>query len=558
MDNVPSTFPPNYATSDYISPVDSPEERRLPVGVCIVGAGPAGLACAIRLSQLLEKEPEVKAALGEFPVTVLERSKYPGAHLVSGACVNPIAFKYLFPDISVKDLPFEKEVNKEAVYFLTGKHFFRIPTPPTMKNHGNYVASIAKIGQWLGKKAEEAGVTILSESPGYKLLVENGQVKGVRTKDKGRDQNSEKMSNFEPGNDILAQVTVLCEGTQGHLTSAAIEHFNLAGENPQIYALGVKEIWKVAKPLDRVIHTMGWPLRLSKKQGEFGGSFAYPLGEDKVSLGLVVGLDYHDAFLSVHDLLQKMKLHPLFQKMLEGGERLEKGWGAKTIPEGGLYSLPKKFHVPGLMMCGDGPGFVNVPALKGIHYAMWSGILAAENIVASIKEKKGLEGYDDAIKKSFIWKDLKKVRNMRQAFQGRGLFKGSLLAGLMTVTGGAFPGGLFKTKADKEQPLFLGEQTYPKSDGKTTFDKLSSAYASGNRSRDKQPNHIQIHTQPSNIVGESWINLCPAQVYEWKEEAGEKKLFINPTNCVHCGAITAKGGRLTPQEGGSGPEYTET
>lgn len=557
MNNAPAQFPPDYQASDYISVVEGSGELRLPVGVCIVGAGPSGLACAIRLSQLLEKEPEIKAALGEFPVAVLERSKYPGAHLVSGACVNPIAFKYLFPEMPLSEMPFETEVNREAVHFLTQEKSFRIPTPPTMKNHGNWTASISKIGRWLGKKAEELGVTILPESPGYKLLVENGEVKGVRTHDKGRDQNGEKMSNFEPGNDITARVTVLCEGTQGHLTTAAVEHFRLAGENPQIYALGVKEIWKVKKPLDRVIHTMGWPLRLGKKYGEFGGSFAYPLGHDKVSVGLVVGLDTHDASVSVHDLLQQLKLHPLFRKILDGGERLEKGWGAKTIPEGGFYSLPSRLHVPGMVMCGDGPGFVNVPALKGIHYAMWSGILAAENIVAAIREEKGLEGYDAAVKKSFIWNDLKKVRNMRQAFQ-HGFLKGAVSAGLMTLTGGAFPGGIFKTKPDKEQPLFLGKRDYPKADGKKTFDKLSSAYASGNRSRDKQPNHIKVAAEPSEIVGEAWIHMCPAQVYEWKEEGGKKKLFINPTNCIHCGAITAKGGRLTPQEGGSGPEYEET
>lgn len=560
----PSQFPPPYRAEEFISGLTSASEKRLPVGILIVGGGPAGLSAAIRLSQLLETAPDLKAGLGEFPIVVLEKGKYPGAHLVSGAVINPIAFKKLFPSLPQKEWPFFGEVKKEAVYFLTSKNAVRLPTPPTMRNHGNFVASLSRFGTWLGEEAGKLGVTILSETAAFKLLVENGAVNGVRTGDKGRDRSGQPLSNFEEGLDMPAAVTLLAEGTQGHLTQAAIEHFKIAGANPQIYALGVKEIWEVARPLDRVIHTMGWPLRLSKKFGEFGGSFAYPLGANRVSLGLVVGLDHHDASLSVHDLLQEMKLHPLFKKILEGGRRIEKGWGAKTIPEGGFYSLPRKLHLPGALLLGDAAGFVNVPALKGIHYGMESGILAAETIFAALKAKQDLKqaavlaAYDAAVRRSFIWKDLRRVRNMRQAFQW-GFFPGAALAGLMTLTAGLFPGWRFGTKSDAEQKLFFGGKKYPKPDGQYTFDKLSSTYASGNRSRDNQPNHLRVETKVSEEIGESWIHMCPANVYEWKTDgAGKKIIQTNPSNCIHCGAISAKGGRLTPPEGGSGPEYTET
>lgn len=548
----PSQFPPPYCAEEFISTITSPPEKRLPVGILIVGAGPSGLSAAIRLSQLLETAPEIKQSLGEFPIVVLEKGKYPGAHLLSGAVINSIVFKKLFPNLPEKDWPFFGRVKKEGVYFLTKKGTFPLPTPPTMRNHGNYVASLSRFGAWLAGEAEKLGVTILSETVASKLLVENGVVQGVRTGDKGRDRDGKPLSNFEEGVDVVAQISLLAEGTQGHLTQTAIEHFQLQGANPQIYALGVKEIWEVARPLDRVIHTMGWPLRLSKKYGEFGGSFAYPVGKDRVSLGLVVGLDYHDASLSVHDLLQEMKLHPLFRKILDGGRRLDKGWGAKTIPEGGFYALPKKLYAPGALLLGDAAGFVNVPALKGIHYAMQSGILAAENIFAALKGKKDLKsaetlaGYDVAVRTSFIGKDLRRVRNIRQAFQW-GFFPGAALAGLMTATFGLFPGWRFGGRADHQQPLFLGDKKYPKPDGKQTFDKLLSAYASGNRSRDNQPDHLRVTTEVPEVVGEAWIHMCPAEVYEWKTDASDKKIIqTNPTNCIHCGAITAKGGRLTP------------
>jgi electron-transferring-flavoprotein dehydrogenase len=382
-------------------------------------------------------------------------------------------------------------------------------------------------------------------------------VRGIRTGDRGRGRNGEELANFEPGSDIVARVTVLCEGTQGHLTGAAIENFGLAGENPQVWALGVKEVWKVPRPLDRVIHTMGWPLRASARYREFGGSFIYPLGEDTVSLGMVVGLDYRDAELSVHDLLQELKQHPLVHRILDGGERVE--WGAKTIPEGGFVALPRQLWVPGLLLCGDGAGLVNVPALKGIHYAVESGRLAAEAALAAVRPGSSpataLASYDAALRDSFVWKDLQEVRNMRQAF-GRGFWLGGAMAGAMTATKGHFPPGNARLEPDAEQEIITTGRAseYPAPDGKLTFDKLSSVFASGNKTRDDQPSHIRVQTSVPEELGRMWERMCPAQVYEWANGSVQ----VTASNCVQCGAITAKGGRLTPPEGGSGPEYKLT
>src|SRR3989304_2745226 len=333
MANIPADFKPPVAPDEFVTGITDKPEDQIQVGILFVGAGPASLAGAIRLAQLLEDEPELMGSLGEIPIAIMEKGKYPGAHLASGAVINPIAFRKLFPKLPKFEFPFFNPVEKETVYFLTSGSAFPFPVPPpTMQNHGNYVASISKVGTWLAEKAEGMGVLILNETAGMKLLVEDGVVKGVRT--------------------------------------------------------GVKEIWEVPKPLDRVIHTMGWALRMGSKYREFGGTFAYPMGENMVSLGIVVGLDYTDATLSVHDLLQEIKNHPLFRAILDGGKRLDQGWGAKTIPEGGFYSISDRLSVPGALMTGECAGFVNVPALKGIHYAMGSGILAAGSIFEVLKANK--------------------------------------------------------------------------------------------------------------------------------------------------------------------------
>jgi electron-transferring-flavoprotein dehydrogenase len=556
----PADYPPPFDARDYVAAPTDPEDERIEVGILIVGAGPAGLACAIRLGQLLENAPEIRERLGDVPVAVLEKGKQPGSHLLSGAVVNPRALRRLFKGRKrIDEMPFYGRVERESVYFLTPKRAVPIPAPPTMKNDGNYVASLSQLGRWLAEQAEEAGAMILPETSAVKLLAADGRLCGVRTGDKGRGRDGEELGNFEPGADVVARVTVLAEGTQGHLTGVALNRFGLAGENPQVWALGVKEVWKVARPLDRVIHTLGWPLRAAARYREFGGSFIYPMGEDMVTVGMVVGLDYRDAELSVHDLLQELKTHPLVRKLLDGGERV--AWGAKTIPEGGFLSLPRQLHAPGLLICGDGAGLVNVPALKGIHYAIESGSLAAEAAFAALKRGQtpstpgALAVYDEALQQSFVWKDLQQVRNMRQAF-GRGLWLGGALAGAMTATKGHFPRGDARMERDSEQELISTDraQSYPAPDGKLTFDKLSSVFASGNKTRDDQPNHILIRQNVPPELAQMWERLCPARVYE----ATGDGVAVTPSNCVQCGAITAKGGRLTPPEGGSGPEYTLT
>jgi electron-transferring-flavoprotein dehydrogenase len=560
----PSDYPPPFSPDEFVAaPADRADEQ-IDVGILIVGAGPAGLACAIRLGQLLEESPELAEQLGDVPVAVLEKGKEPGSHLLSGAVVNPRGLQRLFKGRKrLDDFPFAGRVEHESVYFLTREYAMRIPTPPTMKNDGHYVASLSQLGRWLAEEAEEAGATILPETSAEKLLVSDGRVLGVRTGDKGRGRNGEELPNFEPGSEIVAKVTVLAEGTQGHLTGVALEHFALEGENPQVWALGVKEVWKVDKPLDRVIHTLGWPLRGKKKFREFGGSFIYPMGGDMVSLGMVVGLDYRDAEVSVHDLLQELKTHHLVREILEGGERV--AWGAKTIPEGGLLSVPRRLHAPGLLITGDGGGLVNVPALKGIHYAIESGRLAAEAALRALGPGEtpwtpgALASSDASLREGFVWKDLQEVRNMRQAF-GRGFWLGGALAGMMTATKGKLPPGNARTERDADQELITTGRaaSYPKPDGELTFDKLSSVYLSGNKTRDDAPDHLRVQRRVPREVAEMWARMCPAQVYEVGEGDGEVTVEVTPSNCVQCGAITAKGGRLTPPEGGAGPEYTVT
>ena len=560
----PADYPPPWSPAEAIRPPTDPADERIDVGFLIVGAGPAGLAAAIRLGQLMEDDPATAERLGEVPVAVLEKGKAPGSHLLSGAVVNPRGLQRLFGDRKRMDeLPFYGAVEAESVLFLKKRTAYRIPTPPTMVNDRNYVASLSQLGRFLADEAEGLGATILPETSAEELLVDGGRVRGVRTGDRGRGRHAEPLANFEPGSDITARVTILAEGTQGHLTGAALERFGLRGEHPQVWALGVKEVWKVAQPLRRVIHTMGWPLRPGRKYREFGGSFVYPMGDDMVTIGMVVGLDYTDVELSVHDLLQELKTHPRISRILEGGERLQ--WGAKTIPEGGFVALPNRFHAPGLLLAGDGVGLVNVPALKGIHYAVESGRLAAEaawrTLERGVSARDALATYDASLRESFIWSDLQEVRNMRQAF-GKGFYVGGALASMSTATKGKFPPGDAATERDADHELIRTDRArrYPAPDGKLTFDKLSSVFASGNRTRDDQPNHIRIQTRVPRELAEMWARLCPAQVYEVGDADGSGLVEVKlaPSNCVQCGAISAKGGRLTPPEGGSGPEYTLT
>ena len=566
MPVAPSEFPPPFDPADVIGRPSDPEDERIEVGVAIVGGGPAGLACANKLMQLLENEPELTEKLGEVPVAVIEKGKVAGAHLLSGANMKPSAMEELFPDLDRSEWPVYQEVTKDAVYVLTpSKAIPMKPPPPGFRNHGNYVTSVSKLGRFLADKAEEAGVYILSETAATKLLVEDRIVKGVRSGDRGRGKDGEELANFEPGSDVVAKATVLAEGTIGHLTYAAYDYFDMHGADPMRWELGVKEVWEVKKPLDRVIHTMGWPLRKSPRFNEFGGTFIYPMGEDKICLGLVVGLDYTDATFSCHDALQLIKTHPFIKNLIDGGKRV--AWGAKTIPSGGYFAMPKRLAVPGMLVAGDAASMVNIPTLKGVHYAMHAGMYAAETIVEALREDPesvNFEAYDEKVRNSMIEKDLKESRNMRQPFS-KGFFIGGAIASAMTVTKGAFPGGHWKQEHDSEIEVDLGRAAdmYLKPDNELTFNKLDSVFLSGNATRDDAPNHVRIQTKVPREVAQTWVSMCPAQVYEIPEEqlengAAEVDVHVTASNCVQCGAITAKGGRLTLPEGGDGPLYQET
>ncbi|HEY1522223.1 MAG TPA: electron-transfer flavoprotein:ubiquinone oxidoreductase [Solirubrobacteraceae bacterium] len=568
----PSEFPPPVdSVKEFVKRGLDPEDELIEVGVAIVGGGTAGLACANRLLQLLADDPELMESLGEVPVAVVEKAKTCGGHSLSGAVMRPGPLEELFPDLSREDWRKERfafgEVTKEAVYAMpSAKAKLRVPVPPNFHNKGNEIVSVSALARYQQRQAEEGGAYILTETSASQLIVDKGQVVGVRSGDKGRGKDGEPLGNFEPGTDIKAKVTVLAEGSWGHLTGAAIKEFNLAeNREPQVWELGVKEVWKVPKPLDRVIHTLGpWPLKLSPKYGQIGGTWLYPMkdeksGDDLVSIGFVVDLDYRDATTSAHDLLQLWKTHPLVRGILEGGERV--AWGAKALPGGGYWSMPK-LSMPGALLVGDAGGMVDTSALKGVHHCIRSGMLAAEAIFANLKRGEPLESYEQAIEVSSVGQELYQVRNARQAFQ-KGFVKGSLLAGPAIMSKGKVPRGRQHWNKGDQVPQFIGDTNkgYPKPDGKYTFDKLSSVYISGNATRDDAPNHIRLHRNVPREVAESWVWMCPAGVYEIPEDAPEKgnvDVTVNYTNCVQCGAITARGGRLTPPEGGDGPLYQLT
>jgi electron-transferring-flavoprotein dehydrogenase len=564
VSTIPADYLPTFRHSDHIAMPKAAEDERIEVGVLFVGAGPAGLAGAIRLGQLLADDPELAEQLGEVPIAVVEKGKNAGSHLLSGAVMRPGPLQDLFPDTPLEDLPVETVVKGESVYLLLKNAAIRSPTPPQMKNHGNWVVSVSRLARWMAAQAEELGAYMLPETDAQKILVQDERVVGVLTGDKGRGREGEELGTFEPGVELHAQVTVLAEGTPGHLSQVVRHHWDLDRDSTQIWELGVKEVWEIPKPLTKVIHTLGWPLRPWAKYREYGGSWMYPMGDDKVSIGFVVGLDYADATLSAHDILQQFKSHPLVKGVLKGGRRL--AWGAKTIPGGGFYGFPSRFHVPGALLVGDSAGFVDMAALKGVHYAIRSGMLAAEAIYESLKKgtatsTTGLWGYDERIRSSEIWRELWKVRNIRPAFQ-RSFWFGGMVHSMATGSMGHMP-KVVKFKPDVKEPVFVGQKPrpYPKPDGEYYFDKLSSVFASGNKTRDDQPSHIRIRERVPRDLAVAWEAMCPAKVYEIDEDSASNGMVtvkLAPSNCVQCGAITAKGGRLTPPEGGSGPEYSLT
>jgi electron-transferring-flavoprotein dehydrogenase len=448
----------------------------------------------------------------------------------------------------------------------TGKTKLRIPTPPPFKNHGNEVVSVAALARFQQRTAEEAGAYVLTETSASQLLVQDGRVVGVRTGDKGRDRDGEPKGNFEPGTDMTAKAVVLAEGCWGHLTGAAIKEFSLGeGREPQVWELGVKEVWKVPKPLDRIIHTIGpWPLKLSSRFGQIGGTWLYPMkdertGDDLVSIGFVVDLEYADATTSAHDLLQLFKTHPLVRGILEGGERV--AWGAKALPGGGYWSMPR-LSMPGAVLAGDSAGMVDTVALKGVHHSIRSGRLAAEAIYAALRAgSSDLSAYETAIEESSVGRELYQVRNTRQPFQ-KGFIRGGPVVNLAIATKGRLPSGRLSWHRNDAREMFIGDtaKRYPKPDGKYIFDKLSSVFITGNATRDDAPNHIRVQRRVPRVVAETWRWMCPAGVYEIPEDAegDHVEVIVNYTNCVQCGAITAKGGRLTTPEGGDGPLYQVT
>jgi electron-transferring-flavoprotein dehydrogenase len=542
---IPSQYQPPLPLDQLILPQGAAGAGdSMELDVLFVGAGPAGLAGAIELARLAKADPGV----GELNIGVLEKAEALGEHSLSGAVVNPIALRELFPDLAEQDLPLRGRVEREAVYVLTSGNALRIPTPPTMKNHGNYIGSICEIVRWLGQQAEALGVNVFTGFPAAALLTDGNRVAGVRTAATGLGRDGQQLPSYSAPNDLTAKVTALSEGTRGLLSQAWQQWQDVPSENPQIFALGVKEIWETKRPLDRVIHTMGWPL----PRDAFGGSFCYPLAPNLVAIGIVVGLDYQNAALDIHVLLQRLKGHPLFRPYLEGGEMVE--WGAKTIPEGGYYALPARRSGDGVVLLGDAAGFVDVPSLKGIHYAMHSGIYAARTIFAALKAGEtsaaALAPYDRLVNESYIVRDLYRTRNMRLAFKD-GFTAGGFKAGLMTLTGGRFPGGRITMHADAGAARREEADGTFTPDGKLTFSKVDGVFRSGNTTRDTIPTHLVTGRDAPADVARFYSHVCPAGVYE--EVDG--KLRINAPNCVDCKATDVLGPRWTPREGGSGPKY---
>jgi electron-transferring-flavoprotein dehydrogenase len=513
---------------------ETPDDEAVPMDVLFVGAGPAGLAGAIELARLVAEDDQ----LSGLEIGVLEKAASIGEHCLSGAVVDVSPFLELFPDVGLADLPLRGRVSAEKVYMLTERGQIRLPTPPPMKNHGNYVGSICEIVRWMGEQAEAAGVNVFTGFPADSLLMDGDQVLGVRTTP------SEEM----PATDVSARVTVLTEGCRGPLTQAWMADQDVSSPNPQIYALGVKELWQVDNPPDEIVHTLGYPL----PRDAFGGSWMYPMGDGLVSLGLVVGLDYRQTTFDVHDQLQRMKLHPLFRKVFEGGEMVE--WGARTIPEGGYYSLPERMSGDGLIIAGDAAGLVDVASLKGIHYAMYSGMFAARAIYRALKEDRAdaesLSEYDRSVRDSVIARDLFRRRNMRLAFKS-GFYLGGLKSSLSILTGGRVPGSRIEVDADSEEPKEPAPSQPVPPDGSLTISKVDAVFLSGNATRDDIPSHLIAAEEIPREVGELYEHLCPAGVYEWSETG----LVINAPNCIDCRATDVLGPRWTPREGGSGPSY---
>ncbi len=539
--------------------------------ILIIGGGPSGLATSIHLADTLKQKGL------NHRILLIEKGGSIGSHILSGAVIKTDVFKSLLPDIDFNEIPFNAKVTTDSTVLLSENGSFKLPVHvPYMNNTGNYTASLGQICRFLAKKAEEKGVEIYTGFSVSEILYENGKITGAKTIDTGVDHNGKQLENFQPGTRIKAKLTIFAEGTRGSLAKQLIKKYDLEKDkNCQMYSLGVKELWSVPegniKP-GEVYHTMGYPLNLK----EFGGGFIYGLNDNKVAVGLVVGLEYEDPTFDVHDAFQAWKTNPFISKFLKGGKLVE--YGAKTLPEGGYYSIPK-LYTDNALIVGDSAGLVTMPALKGIHLAVTSGMLAAKTAAEALSKndfsEKTLSQYESLMKDSVIYKEMYPVRNFRQAFS-KGLLVGGLNFGTLLVTGGAGFFGKLKSHLDKDATKtlsgFKGKPFKERFKGKLdfdkvlTFDKVTDVYFSGVNHDEQQVPHVKINNPESfdaiNIkqYGAPCQFFCSSEVYELHtDKNGHQELRIHAENCMHCKTcdIKAPGDGITwsVPNGGNGPDF---